>query len=140
VSAPVPPPLDLTVDKMGPIGSELGSGGQAKVFELPVLRLPDVQGPLVYKQYKQQPDPAAVNGMRKTVARRAHLQADPAKLARLDAATAWPVRLVIDAGGLVRGLVLPRIHDSFFHDIRVPSGAIKRRPREVQLLTAEVSR
>jgi hypothetical protein len=134
VSNPVLPPLDLTVDKLGPLGSLLGSGGQAKVFELPTLRLPDVQGPLVYKQYKKQPDPAAVNGMRKTVALRARLQAEPAKLVRLDAATAWPVRLVVDAGGLVRGLVLPRIHDSFFHDIRLPSGAVKHGPREVQFL------
>lgn len=134
MSTPVLPPLTMTVDELGPLGTLLGSGGQARVFELPALGLPDVQGRLVYKQYKKQPDPAAVNGMRKTVALRARLQAEPAKLARLDDATAWPVRLVVDVSGAACGLVLRRIPDSFFHDIRVPSGAIKHGPREVQFL------
>lgn len=134
MSAPGLPPLVITVDELGPPGALLGSGGQAKVFELPALSLPDVRGRLVYKRYKKQPDQAVVNGMRKTVALRARLYPEPAKLARLDAATAWPVRLVVDAGGLVRGLVLPRIPDSFFHDVRVPSGAVVHGPREVQFL------
>lgn len=134
MSTTASPLLTLTVTELGPLGPLLGSGGQAKVFELPKLRLPDVPRPLVYKQYKQQPAAAAANGMRKTVALRARLQAEPAKLNGLDAATAWPVRLVVDGGGLVRGQVLPRIHDSFFHDIRLPSGAITRGPREVQFL------
>jgi len=127
-----PHPEDLTVDRLGQIGALIGSGGQAKVFDLPALSLADVPGRLVYKKYK--PGKAPAHGARRIVALRRALQSDPAKLARLDAATAWPVRHVIDHGGTTLGLVLPRIPDSFFHYQRLPSGDIKHGPREVQFL------
>lgn len=127
------PPPDLTVGDLGGLGAELGEGGQAKVFELPRLQLPDVPGSLVYKQYR--PGLAPATSMRKVIAMRARLRAEPAKLATLDDATAWPVRQVVDEHGALLGLVLRRIPDDFMHDLRLPSGKVlENRPREVQFL------
>lgn len=127
------PPPDLTVADLRGIGDELGSGGQARVFELPRLRLPDVSGSLVYKEYR--PGLAPATSMRKVIALRSRLRAEPAKLATLDDATAWPVRQVVDEHGALLGLVLRRIPDEFLHDQRLPSGKIARnKPREVQFL------
>jgi DNA-binding helix-hairpin-helix protein with protein kinase domain len=91
---------------LGPVGRQLGAGGQAKVFELPGLTLPDVAGPVVYKRYR--PGRAPSGQLAKIVALRHRLH-DPAKRALLDTVTAWPVREVLDAAGAVCGLVLPRI-------------------------------
>lgn len=128
----VPLPADLREGDLGPLGEMLGSGGQAKVFELPALSLPDVVGPLVYKQYK--PGRAPLHGMSKIIALRARLGVEPGKLDKLDAATAWPVRQVVADDGAPLGLVLRRIPDSFMQDIRLPSGTVKTIPREVQFL------
>lgn len=126
------PSVDLPVARLGRIGPKIGAGGQAVVYELPALTLPDVQGPLVYKRYK--PGRAPQHGLAKVVGLRTRLLADLAVATRLDAATAWPVRQVVDPGGAVLGLVLPRIPPAFFHDIRLPSGRVRRSPREVQFL------
>jgi hypothetical protein len=72
--------------------------------------------------------------MRKIIALRTRLLTEPAKLSRLDAATAWPLRQVVDPNGALLGVVLQRIPDSFFHDLRLPSGSVKRGIREVQFL------
>lgn len=132
MTAAVPPPDDLTVGDLGPLGAKLGSGGQAEVFDLPALTLPDMPGALVYKRYK--PGRAPAHGLRKIIALRTRLQTEPAKLARLDAASTWPLRQVAGTGGALQGVVLRRIPDSFMHDVRVPSGAVKRGIREVQFL------
>jgi hypothetical protein len=122
----------LTENQLGPLGPQIGQGGQAKVFDLPALTLPDAQGRLVYKQYR--PNAAPLHGMSRVVALRTRLAAHPVELARLDAATAWPVRQVVDSSGAVLGLVLPRIPDSYFEDLRLPSGGHEPRQREVQYL------
>lgn len=132
MTSAVPTPENLTEDQLGRLGAELGSGGQAKVYELPTLTLPDVPGPLVYKRYK--PGRAPAHGMGKIIALRARLRTQPGKLARLDDATAWPVRQVVDGAGAPLGLVLRRIPDSFMQDIRLPSGTVRTIPREVQFL------
>ena len=132
MSSPTPP-ADLTEADLGKLGPKLGEGGQARVYELPALRLPESgTHRLVYKQYKAGHAPR--HGMRQLVAVRARLQSDPALLARLDASAAWPVRQVVDATGAVAGLILPRIPDEFFHNLRLPSGGTKRIPRDVQFL------
>ena len=132
MTGPMLLPVDIEVADLGRIGDQLGSGGQAKIFDLPELTLPDVPGRLVYKQYKPNHLPGI--GMGRIVIRRQRLASDAALLARLDAACAWPVRQVHAPGGAVLGLVLPRIPDSFFHDLQLPSGAVDRLPREVQFL------
>lgn len=132
MSTSVTPPADLTVDQLGPLGAQIGSGGQAVVYDLPTLSLPDVQGRLVYKRYK--PGLAPAHGLGQIVGLRTRLLAEPAKLAFLDATTAWPVRQVRDTNGAVCGLVLPRIPDSFFHDVALPSGKTATIPLSAQFL------
>ncbi|WP_328618143.1 hypothetical protein OHS18_20560 [Amycolatopsis sp. NBC_00355] len=127
-----PPEADLTLGALGKLGAKLGSGGQAHIYDAPQLSLPDVPGPLVYKQYK--PGKAPPHGMGTIIGLRSRLLADPAKLHRLDASTTWPVRQVVDGDGALLGLVLRRIPDSFMHDLKLPSGGVKRLPREVQFL------
>lgn len=133
MTAAYEPPDDLTVGDLGRLGDELGAGGQARVYDLPRLTLPDVPGSLVYKEYR--PGRAPAHGMRKVIALRSRLRADQAMLTRLDDTTAWPVRQVVDQDGAVLGLVLRRIPDEFLHDLRLPSGkTAHNRPREVQFL------
>ena len=124
--------VNIEERRLGPLGPQIGQGGQAKVFDLPALTLPDVDGPLVYKQYR--PGQAPAHGMSGIVALRTGLRSRPDELARLDAATSWPVRQVVDAAGSVVGLVLPRIPNSYFEDLRLPSGGHDQRQREVQYL------
>jgi hypothetical protein len=132
VTAAGPPDVTLPLGALGKLGAKLGSGGQAHIHDAPRLSLPDVAGPLVYKQYK--PGKAPQHGMGKIINLRSRLVADPAKLRRLDASTTWPVRQVADGDGTLLGLVLRRIPDSFMHDLRLPSGAVETKPREVQFL------
>ena len=124
--------VDLTEHQLGPIGPEIGRGGQAWVYDLPGLTLPDVQGRLVYKKYR--PGAAPAHGMSGIVALRTGLRDRPADLARLDALAAWPVRQVVGHGRAVLGLVLPRIPDSYFQDLRLPSGGRHQQQREIQYL------
>lgn len=124
--------VDLAEHQLGPIGPEIGKGGQAKVYDLLGLTLPDVQGRLVYKKYRQGAAPA--HSMSRIVALRTQLRARPAELARLDALAAWPVRQVVGPSRAVLGLVLPRIPDSYFQDLRLPSGAREQHQREIQYL------
>ncbi|MGW3992449.1 hypothetical protein [Amycolatopsis sp. NPDC004772] len=126
------PDIDLPLRALGKLGAKLGSGGQAHIYDAPRLSLPDVSGPLVYKQYK--PGKAPPQGMGKIISLRSRLLADPAKLHRLDASTTWPVRQVVDGDGTLLGLVLRRIPDSFMDKLRLPSGAVGTKPREVQFL------
>jgi hypothetical protein len=123
---------DLPLRALGQLGAELGAGGQAKIYEAPKLKLPDVPGPLVYKQYK--PGKAPQHGMGKIIDLRTRLVPDAAKLHRLDASSTWPVRQVVDDDGVLQGLVLRRIPGSFMHDLLLPSGAVQTKPREVQFL------
>ncbi len=128
-----PPDADLPLGALGKLGAKLGSGGQAHIYDAPRLSLPDVPGPLVYKQYK--PGKAPPQGMGKIINLRSRLlAADPAKAGRLDASTTWPVRQVVDRDGTLLGLILRRIPDSFMHNLRLPSGAVETKPREVQFL------
>lgn len=100
------------------------------VYDLPALRLSDVDRPLVYKKYKAGHAPHG--GLANVVAVRNGL--DQAQRQRLDSITAWPIRIVTDRGA-VCGVVMPRIPDAFFHRIKLPgSGEDKRKPREVQCL------
>jgi hypothetical protein len=125
------PPVDDKIDRsrLGQLGALLGQGGQAKVYDAPALALPDIPGALVYKEYRSGQAPR--HGPRRLVALRNGLPVGQRD--HLDAVTSWPVRQVLDQGA-VCGLVLPRIPDPFFQEIRLPSGKRKRQPREVQFL------
>jgi DNA-binding helix-hairpin-helix protein with protein kinase domain len=120
---------ELDRSSVGQLGPQLGSGGQAVVYLAPDLRLPDVSGALVFKQYKG--NQVSPNGLRAIVGVRSKL--DPAARRRLDAMAAWPVRAVRDAGRIC-GVVLPLIPDTFFQERVLPTGRHARGPREVQNL------
>ncbi|PRY34259.1 hypothetical protein [Umezawaea tangerina] len=119
----------IGLDAVGPLGGLLGEGGQAKVYRAPHATLADVPGPLVYKQYKAGQAPP--HGLAAVVARR--LRMDEHTRRRLDAATAWPVRAVVEDGE-VRGVLMRHIPGTYFEDRVKPSGVSARTLREVQHL------
>ncbi|MCT2588266.1 hypothetical protein [Actinophytocola gossypii] len=120
---------ELDRSAVGRLGPQLGSGGQAVVYLAPDLRLPDVSGTLVFKQYKG--NQVSPNGLRAIVGVRSKL--DPAGRTRLDSMAAWPARVVRDAGRIC-GVVLPLIPDTFFQERVLPTGRHVRGAREVQNL------
>jgi serine/threonine protein kinase len=114
---------------LGRLGARLGSGGQAVVYLVPDLRLPDAPSALVYKEYKG--NQVAPHGLRAIVRVRSKMA--PAERERLDTVAVWPVRVVRDEAG-IRGVVMPLIPGSFFQDRMLPSGTADRHPREAQNL------
>jgi hypothetical protein len=120
---------ELTREQLGELGDKLGSGGQATVYLLPELTLPDVNGSLVFKRYRG--DQVSPHGLRAIVGVRSRL--DAADQRRLDSIAAWPVRVVRDSGHIT-GVIMPLITDSFFQDRTLPTGRRSRDPREVQNL------
>ncbi|HEX6343919.1 hypothetical protein [Umezawaea sp.] len=125
----------IGLDEIGALGELLGAGGQAKVYRAPNASLPDVPGPLVYKEYRAGQAPP--HGLAAVVSRR--LRVDEAVRRRIDAATAWPVRTV-EQDGEVRGVLLRLIPEGYFQDRVKPSGKRTRTLREVQHLFVEPSR
>lgn len=128
----------LTVADLGPLGERLGAGAQAVIHDAPALRLPDAADRLVYKQYR--PGKAARRqDMEGLIELRATL--GDADRAHLDTITTWPVRVVVDGVGDPLGVVLPRIHDTFFQPvIRPMSGEPDVWVREVQHLFVDPQR
>ncbi|MFY1634749.1 hypothetical protein ACN27F_15975 [Solwaraspora sp. WMMB335] len=127
-------PIDVAA--LGAIGTRLGSGGQAVVYELPGFSLPGTPDRLVYKQYRPGAAPRR-QAVDELVDRRAQLGESDRR--RLDSIAAWPLRLVTDASE-VRGVVLPRIPETFFQTIVLPSKRTKEIPREVQHLFVDPER
>jgi hypothetical protein len=119
---------------LGKLGAQLGKGGEATVFDLPDLTYPDVRGRLVYKRYQRPHD--SPQSLHRVVASRNAL--DEATRAKLDAMTAWPVRVVEEKGHAV-GIVLPRIPDPYFDQVQRNSGP-KKSLREVQNLFIDPAR
>jgi len=76
--------------QLGRLGQRLGSGGQADVHLAPDLRLPDLAGPLVFKQHKG--NQVSPNGLRAIVGVRSRF--DDAGRARPDSLSAcgWACR------------------------------------------------
>jgi hypothetical protein len=132
----MPVPTDvLDAAALGTIGDTIGRGGQAHVLDVPHLSLPDVAGPLVYKEYKTPLTSTAVIGP--VVAARNNL--NPIERARLDRMATWPVRMVVEQG-TVLGVVMPRIPAAYFDDLRLPSGGRESTIRDAQNLFIESDR
>ena len=125
----------IGLSALGSLGQQIGAGGQAKVFLAPGITLDDVAGPLVYKQYR--PDHLPPHGLSAVVSKR--LRMDVATRQRLDGCTAWPVRIVQDAGA-VSGVLMPLIPGGFFEDRVLPSGKPEHSLREVQHLFIDPDR
>jgi hypothetical protein len=116
--------------QLGALGAQLGRGAQAIVYDLPGMSLPDVYGPLVYKEYRERY--GSPNDLRRTVSDR--LSLDPRKRTYLDEISAWPLRVVEDEGE-VRGIIMRRVPDSFLDSLALPgTGRTTRTLREVQNL------
>jgi hypothetical protein len=105
-------------------GSLLGAGGQAQVYFLPDLKLPDVVGPLVFKKYRTGQEPP--QGLRKIVRFRNEL--DPTTRHRLDSCTVWPLRVVEERAHQICGIILPLIPEVFFHTLTLPGSGQSVRP------------
>jgi hypothetical protein len=126
--------VPVTPSELGKLGAQLGKGGEATVFDLPDLTYPDVRGPLVYKRYQRPHD--SPQSLHRVVASRNSL--DEATRAKLDAMTAWPVRVVEENEQAV-GIVMPRIPDPYFDLVKRNSGP-KKSLREVQNLFIDPAR
>ncbi|WP_433271264.1 hypothetical protein ACQPZF_11930 [Actinosynnema sp. CS-041913] len=136
------PAMSVDLADLGELGVRLGSGGEAAVYDLPGFRLPDVRGELVFKRYRVMH--AQPEALRRVVAARTALPAD--LRARLDAMTAWPVRVVVSAaqavgvsGAQAVGVLMPRIPAPFF-DLVQRSAGERRVLREVQNLFVDEAR
>lgn len=128
----------LTVGDLGQLGDQLGAGAQAVIFDAPALRLPHAPGRLVYKEYKPGAAPRLAD-MDRLIDLRARL--DEHDRTHLDTIATWPQRAVVDAGGALRGVVLPRIPDSFFQPVTLPSSGLPATwVREVQHLFVDPAR
>ncbi len=126
--------VPIVPSDLGKLGAQLGKGGEATVFDLPDLTYPDVRGPLVYKRYQRPHD--SPQSLHRVVASRNAL--DDATRAKLDAMTAWPVRVVEENGHAV-GIVMPRIPDPYF-DLVDRNAGPKKSLREVQNLFIDPAR
>ncbi|AXX28275.1 hypothetical protein KCV87_15780 [Actinosynnema pretiosum subsp. pretiosum] len=126
--------VSVDLADLGTPGAKLGSGGEAAVHAMPGFRLPDVKGELVFKRYRNASDHP--DALRRVVAARTGL--DDEARARLDAITAWPVRVVL-SGGKAVGVLMPRIPDPFF-DVVTRSTGEEHKLREVQHLFVDESR
>lgn len=126
--------MTVAPGELGTPGDQLGKGGEATVFDLPGLAYPDVSGALVYKRYRN--GHGSPQSLRRVVMARAGL--DAAKRARLDAVTAWPVRVVEEHGQAV-GIVMPRIPEPYFDQV-VRNAGVKKSLREVQNLFIDPAR
>jgi DNA-binding helix-hairpin-helix protein with protein kinase domain len=127
--------LSVPRQALGSLGSQLGQGGQAKVYLAPGVSLSDVTGPLVFKHYRSGQSPP--DGLQALVGRRLRLDAIARR--RLDVCTAWPVRTVEEDGG-VCGVLVPLIPAEFFQERLLPSGTPGRTLLEFQHLFVDPSR
>lgn len=125
--------VDVALEDLGVLGPELGRGGRGVVYDAPALGLPDVDGELVYKSYRE-PENLGDD----LVSVRSAL--DAGTRARLDGLTTWPVRRVVDHGRVV-GVVLPKIPGSFVRTaVGRATGTVFTGPRDAQGLIVEPSR
>ena len=111
---------------LGSIGrmTQLGSGGQGKVFDVPDLRVPGETGPFVYKQYKDKVilghESAIKNGMGRLVAVRA---ADPRMTSFMDRISIWPLAVVLPAPGSpgACGILMRKFPQTCRYPLRLPT-------------------
>ncbi|MGW5054912.1 hypothetical protein [Actinokineospora sp. NPDC004072] len=116
--------------QLGEVGRLLGRGGEAAVYELPKFSLPDRPGALVFKEYRRaHTEPGR---LRTIVAVRGGL--DLQRRDTVDRLAAWPCRVVEDGGDVV-GVVMPRIPAAYLADVKLPgSNTTATHAREVQNL------
>jgi hypothetical protein len=122
-------------DQLGRL-DQIGKGGQARIYLVQGLTIPDERGPFVFKEYKDKR--ISIGGLDGIAGFRYRL-ADHER-AVLDTLTNWPLRVVEARGGGADGVIIPLIPDDFFHEIRRPDRSRKRLPRDGQYLAQPVER
>lgn len=125
----------MTIEQLGELGNELGSGGQARVIELRGKHRRNV-AKLYHPEGADTPRPTA-EALAEVIDWRDALPAQ--ERAIVDARTSWPSALLTDAQGRSVGVLLPAIPRDYFAEIRVGNRR-KIRPRELSyLLTPKAS-
>ena len=116
-------PMTIDVRDLGPLGPQLGQGGEAEVVELR-----DIPG-AVFKRYtgNEMRDLSAIDRL---IQWRNGLDPDAQRV--LDDCTTWPTHRVMEGRRLV-GVLMPRLADEYLADLSF--GSVRgRRPRELQYL------
>lgn len=109
----------------------LAQGGQATIYRLPDLTLPDTDFPLVCKMYRPRWLPIPWVGLARLAMVRA--TETPKRRSWLDRYFTWPLRVVVEGGQGV-GCVMPLLDDRFFHKFQSLTGLVSVRPLEIQHL------
>ncbi|MGW4364419.1 hypothetical protein ACWEKT_02130 [Nocardia takedensis] len=131
--------LTVDLDEL-PLADAIGKGGFAHVVSLEGYHVDNEHGPFAFKRYRPQVLAAYGPGIGVSVHALMRLRdelQDPTRR-RLDGRTIWPLQSVSD-GGRVVGLVMRRIPDRFFFDMRL-TRTVERRLRQVQLYFCHPSR
>jgi serine/threonine protein kinase len=116
----------------------LSDGGQSTIYQLPGYSMPNAPGPFVYKEYHKHLGQIPGHGLASVIAVRESL--DTKERQWLDGCTVWPLRVVVDRGGAVTGVIMRLIPDEFFQQLTLRSGRTARLPREAQHLFVQRSR
>lgn len=118
---------------------QLNRGANGTIWQLQAYQLPDVQGPIVYKEYMRGRVTVSKPALLNVVKARGAIS--PKTLPSFDAMTVWPLRVVVDDADLPCGVLMRLIPRSFFVDIFMKfTGAMESTPREVQHLIYDVQR
>lgn len=106
------------------------------VYRLPNLHIPEAPGvEWVYKKYKARARPVSTFALQQLVI--SFITRDPDHRNALERSTNWPIRVVVDGNVGAAGVVLPLLEDHFFFDLHKSSGAVERKPLELQYLMQE---
>jgi hypothetical protein len=112
---------------------QIGAGGMAKVYHVPeliVAEQPEQQW--VYKKFKPLCRPVPLYGMQTLVKLIDGLEAKQREV--FIRSLNWPVRVVVDDSPGAAGVILPLLGAEYFVDLKVSSGAVKRKAAELQFL------
>lgn len=117
---------------------EIGVGGMARVYSIPDFVLPEAAAQrFVYKKFRTKVRPVPSYGLSSLV--RLYDGLEHKQREAFDRSFNWPVRVVTDGADGAAGVILPLLHDDFFVDLRLSSGAKKRKPAEAQFLFTDRS-
>jgi hypothetical protein len=90
---------------------------------------------LVHKKYKRSVRPVSIFALESLVKMRNDLHPD--QLKAIDKSFNWVLRVTTDDHSGASGVLLPRLDDSWFLDLRNSYGEVKHRPAEGQFLAAD---
>ncbi|MEU4422036.1 hypothetical protein AB0F81_15535 [Actinoplanes sp. NPDC024001] len=115
----------IPVEALGPLGEEIGSGGQGRVFAVPM------RPPFVFKEYRADLLGEVDVGVLASLVGLLH-SLDGEQRAHLQRHAAWPVHLV-SRNGVICGFLMERLPPDFLVRVRLLSG-YRDLPGQVQLL------